>query len=88
MPGRAEPLAQRGELTGYWAIGGDRARLCEHRDDLSRHGAFDRSPASPLARTRLASSTSRRSPSPMGTASATSGAARRPGAADGPRGAG
>ena len=44
MPGRAEPLAQRGELTGYWAIGGDRVRLCEHRDDLFRHGALDRSP--------------------------------------------
>lgn len=44
MPGRAEPLAQRGDLAGDRALGSDRVRLREHRDDLPRHGALDRSP--------------------------------------------
>ena len=44
VPGRAEPLAQRGELAGYRAVGGDRARLGEHRDDLSRIGPWTGSP--------------------------------------------
>ena len=42
MPGRAEALAQRGELTGYRTAGGDRARFREHGEDLARHGALDR----------------------------------------------
>jgi hypothetical protein len=44
VTGRAEPLAQRGELAGDRAVGGDRARLGEYRDDLSRLGALSRSP--------------------------------------------
>jgi hypothetical protein len=46
-PGRAEPLAQRGELTGYRAIGGDRARLHQHRDDLARAGTPDLAAGTP-----------------------------------------
>jgi hypothetical protein len=44
VPGRAEPLAQRGELAGYRAVGGDRTRLGEHCDDLSRVRALNWSP--------------------------------------------
>ena len=69
MPGRAEPLAQRGKLTGDRAIGGDRARLGEHPDDLSGTGPWTGPRASPLAKMRSASTMSRRSPGGIATGS-------------------